>query len=342
MLVIAIAASILLTQLRDHAVTLGPAMKLPPAIAHASVIGLGEATHGSDEVARAKTFLFKRLVEDDGVRILAIEGDWSEWTAMDAYVTGGGGDAASLVAQQDFSLYRNAELAELVEWIHTYDRIHQDQPVHIIGIDMQEPARTKALAESGGPLAGAAAEQLRRASFRLAHPSLSARDADMYANILALVDSHVKIALWAHDGHVSTFDETNASWHPLGTLLRSALGKRYYAIGTLVGGGSFLARPAIGAPAVVMKLPDRNMPANEMFSQIAGPYFLDLRSVTPSSDLGKWLDEPRSFFMAGGTVIGGDVTLPLRLTRAFDAVVFLPDVHPSVPLAPKNSSTGTS
>lgn len=334
MFVIAAIASLLIAQLQAHAVTLEPTMTLPPAMRYASVIGLGEATHASDEVARAKILLFRRLVEDDDVRILAIEGDWSEWTAMDAYVMGGPGDAASLVAQQDFSLYRNSELAELIKWIRLYNSSHPDDPVHVVGIDMQEPEKTKRLAESGGPLAATASEQLRRASARLAHPSLLARDEDMTANVLALVKSHAKVALWAHDGHVTAFDYTMPSWHPLGTRLRAALGSRYFAVGTVVGGGTFRARPAPGVPAVVMQFPERAMPANELFSSVGHAFFLNFASLAPSSELRKWLDKPRDVFMAGGTVIpGAEVTVSLPLIRAFDAVVFLPEVHTTVPLS---------
>ncbi len=227
---------------------LGTRMELPAAIREAAVIGLGEVTHGSDEVARTKILLFQRLVADARVRVLAIEGDWSEWTAMDAYVTGSAGNPVSLVAQQDFMLYRNAELADLIEWIRTYNEAHNADPVHIVGIDVQEPEKTRALAKSTGPLAGEASQILYRASARLAHPSLLARDAGMAANVLALVDKHFKIALWAHDGHISAFDETNAPWHPLGTRLRAALGSRHFAIGTIAGGGTFRARPAVGMP----------------------------------------------------------------------------------------------
>lgn len=81
-----------------------------------------------------------------------------------------------------------------------------------------------------------------------------------------------------------------------------------------------------------MTFPHRPLAINELFSEIGRPFFLVTRSIPDSSVLHQWLDEQHYVFMAGGTVVGENVTLPLRLSRAFDAIVFLPLIHPTVPL----------
>ena len=52
----------------------------------ASVVLLGEATHGSSEFYRARAAITRRLIERHGFTIVAVEADWPDAARIDAYV----------------------------------------------------------------------------------------------------------------------------------------------------------------------------------------------------------------------------------------------------------------
>ena len=55
------------------------------------IIALGEATHGNVEFQRLKLEVFKKLLEERGVRAFALEGDCGGCEAVDRYIHGGEG-----------------------------------------------------------------------------------------------------------------------------------------------------------------------------------------------------------------------------------------------------------
>jgi erythromycin esterase len=119
--------------------------KFAAAIGDSNVVGLGEASHGTREDVAFKTRVFEYLVLHRGFSIFAIEGDWSEWLPMDAYVNGGPGDPASMLKHQDFSIFRIRELVPILKWMRAYNARHP-ATLHIAGIDAQEPERTIGIA----------------------------------------------------------------------------------------------------------------------------------------------------------------------------------------------------
>lgn len=57
------------------------------------IIALGEATHGNREFQELKLSIFKKLVEENGVRAFAIEGDFGGCLEVNEYIHGGSGSA---------------------------------------------------------------------------------------------------------------------------------------------------------------------------------------------------------------------------------------------------------
>lgn len=55
------------------------------------IIALGEATHGNAEFQQLKLEVFKRLVEDCGVRAFALEGDYGGCEQVNRYIHGRAG-----------------------------------------------------------------------------------------------------------------------------------------------------------------------------------------------------------------------------------------------------------
>jgi erythromycin esterase len=85
------------------------------------VVGLGESTHGTREFFQLKHRLFEYLVTELGYSVLAMEASESAAPAVDAYVRGGAGDAARVVAGLGFWTWRTEEVVALVEWMRSYN-----------------------------------------------------------------------------------------------------------------------------------------------------------------------------------------------------------------------------
>lgn len=83
--------------------------------ADARVILLGEATHGTSEFYRARAAITRRLVEEHGFRILAIEGDWPDAAELDRYVRQHGrwGERSAFVNFPRW-MWRNKQFAGLL------------------------------------------------------------------------------------------------------------------------------------------------------------------------------------------------------------------------------------
>src|SRR5213082_2426885 len=58
--------------------------------ADATVVLLGEATHGTSEFYRARAAITRRLIEHHGFNIVAVEADWPDAATIDRYVTHAG------------------------------------------------------------------------------------------------------------------------------------------------------------------------------------------------------------------------------------------------------------
>lgn len=61
------------------------------------IIALGEATHGNKEFQELKLNIFKKLVEENGVRAFAIEGDFGGCLEVNDYIHGGSGSTLEAV-----------------------------------------------------------------------------------------------------------------------------------------------------------------------------------------------------------------------------------------------------
>jgi erythromycin esterase-like protein len=97
-------------------------------VASRQIVMIGEASHGTHEFYALRAALSRQLIAQHGFAAVAIEGDWPDALRVDRYVRGGGDDDSASDALADFQrfptwMWRNAEVAELVEWL----RIHNDQ-----------------------------------------------------------------------------------------------------------------------------------------------------------------------------------------------------------------------
>ena len=110
-------------------------ISVPPEV---QVVGLGEASHGVAEYQEMKGEVFKALVKNNGCRTFIIEGDFGGALKVDEYICGGEGTAEESVAEIGFGIYRTREMADLVEWMRSYNEaLPPEEALHFYGMDLQ-------------------------------------------------------------------------------------------------------------------------------------------------------------------------------------------------------------
>lgn len=109
-------------------------------LANRSVIGLGEATHGTAEFFDAKHRIFRYLVENHGHKIFAIEADFGESLIIDEAVQQGNttGIEALMESKMHFWTWKTEEVKDMLVWMCTYNQGKaEEEKVHYMGIDCQ-------------------------------------------------------------------------------------------------------------------------------------------------------------------------------------------------------------
>jgi protein-L-isoaspartate(D-aspartate) O-methyltransferase len=91
--------------------------------ADARVVMLGEASHGTSEFYRARAAITKRLIEQHGFNIVAVEADWPDAASIDRYVRHRPHRAGEEAAFQRFPtwMWRNAEVDSFVRWLRGHN-----------------------------------------------------------------------------------------------------------------------------------------------------------------------------------------------------------------------------
>lgn len=108
-------------------------------LGNAKIVGMGEATHGTQEFFQMKHRIFKYLVETQGFRYLAFEYDLGGCMALDEMIQSGQGDIKTWMSQQMyFWTWRTTEVLQLFLWMQDYNRNKLDsEKVHLVGVDCQ-------------------------------------------------------------------------------------------------------------------------------------------------------------------------------------------------------------
>jgi erythromycin esterase len=102
----------------------------------ATVVGLGESTHGSRTQFRTKLRMVRFLVERMGFRTIGLEHDFAQGTEIDHYVVTGEGNARELVVGMGFPFWVCEEMVDLVEWMRAYNVHHPRDTVRFLGTDV--------------------------------------------------------------------------------------------------------------------------------------------------------------------------------------------------------------
>lgn len=112
------------------------------AVGDSKIVLLGESTHGTSEFYRWRTEISKRLIQEKGFSLIAVEGDWPAAAAVNRYIKGFPSEhenAAQLLAKAFIRwptwMWANKEIADFVEWLKN-DNLTANRNTGFYGIDV--------------------------------------------------------------------------------------------------------------------------------------------------------------------------------------------------------------
>lgn len=103
-----------------------------------TIIGLGEATHGNKEFTELKQEVFSWVLENNGCKVFALEGDFGGCKKVNDYILDGEGSAGEAAGEIGFAIYNTQEMTDLIEWMYQYNQtVPEADRIHFYGYDMQ-------------------------------------------------------------------------------------------------------------------------------------------------------------------------------------------------------------
>ena len=115
------------------------------------VILLGEASHGTSEFYRARAVITRRLIEEHGFTIVAVEADWPDAAAVDRYVRHRPGRTGAEPPFQRFPtwMWRNTDVDAFIDWMRTHnDEIQSERHAGFYGLVPQSGFRRSRAADT--------------------------------------------------------------------------------------------------------------------------------------------------------------------------------------------------
>ncbi|MFD5235585.1 erythromycin esterase family protein [Streptomyces tendae] len=101
---------------------------LAPLVRDARIVALGAAARQTHELSDVAHRIVRLLVEEEGFRSLALEGDDPGRLGLDVYVATGEGDPRVLLGKAR-PFWQTAEILGLVHWMRSYNERHPGDPV---------------------------------------------------------------------------------------------------------------------------------------------------------------------------------------------------------------------
>ena len=105
----------------DPKAPLNDLAQLLQVVGNASIVGLGEASHGAHEFFVMKHRFLKFLVEKMGFTMFALEADWTSSEPINEYVLTGEGNVKELLARIGYKIWKTEEVLDLLEWMRAYN-----------------------------------------------------------------------------------------------------------------------------------------------------------------------------------------------------------------------------
>lgn len=123
--------------------TAGPDLAaLGSFLGSARLVGLGETTHGSQEVFGLNTRLIQYCIEQKGFTGLLLEASPAGCAALNDYVRTGQGDPTRLLAALEG--WSTPAVLDLLRGLRTYQQAHPTTPLLLAGLEMRQPEQALA------------------------------------------------------------------------------------------------------------------------------------------------------------------------------------------------------
>jgi erythromycin esterase-like protein len=110
--------------------------------ARASIVCLGEASHGTHEFYEARAAITRRLIAEHGFAAVAVEADWPDAYRANRWVRGEGADDSAESSLSDFVrfprwMWRNTEVVRFLEWLRSHNAEREaDDRAGFYGLDL--------------------------------------------------------------------------------------------------------------------------------------------------------------------------------------------------------------
>lgn len=114
------------------------------AIGDASIVCIGEASHGTHEFYRERARITRRLIDEKGFTTVAVEADWPDAYRVNRYVRAMSGDQSAAEALEGFKgrfptwMWRNADILDFAGWLRTFNDSLADEQAKVgfYGLDL--------------------------------------------------------------------------------------------------------------------------------------------------------------------------------------------------------------
>src|SRR5438309_151089 len=95
--------------------------RLLEIVGDASVVMIGEMSHGTHECYKLRAEITKKLIQEKGFQAVTAEADWPDALRINRYVRSRGSDKTATAALEDFKrfpqwMWRNADVLDFVGW----------------------------------------------------------------------------------------------------------------------------------------------------------------------------------------------------------------------------------
>ena len=104
---------------------------------------IGEASHGTHEFYRERARITRRLIDDLGFSVVAVEGDWPDAYRVNRYVMGMSTDSDAETALRGFRrfptwMWRNQDVLGFVQWLRARNeaQAHPAKKARFYGLDL--------------------------------------------------------------------------------------------------------------------------------------------------------------------------------------------------------------
>ena len=108
---------------------------LKKLIGNASVVALGETSHGSSEIFKMKHRIIRYLAENADFDIFSIEANMPESYRISNYTIEGKGDPTDLIKGMYFWTWRTQEVLDMTEWMKQHNK--SNDKIAFTGFDLQ-------------------------------------------------------------------------------------------------------------------------------------------------------------------------------------------------------------